>query len=96
MPSYTAVISHCSSGAVVKNLPVNAGKEREEGSIPGLGRSPEAGNGDPLQYSCLRNPVDRGAWRAIVHGAAKGWAWLSNWHTHTGALWQLGLFTGYD
>ena len=71
MPSYTAVISHCSSGAVVKNLPVNAGKEREEGSIPGLGRSPEAGNGNPLQYFCLRNPVDIEAWQTTVHGVTK-------------------------
>ena len=43
----------------------------DHGSIPGLGRSPGEGNGDPLQYSCLRNPVDRGAWRAIVHGVSK-------------------------
>ena len=71
MPSYTAVISHCSSGAVVKNLPVNAGKEREEGSIPGLGRSPEAGNGNPLQYSCLENSMDRGSLWATVNKVAK-------------------------
>ena len=41
------------------------------GSIPGFGRSPEEGNGNPLQYSCLENPMDRGAWQATVHGAAK-------------------------
>ena len=41
------------------------------GSIPGLGRSPGEGNGNPLQYSCLENPMDRGAWRAIVHGVAR-------------------------
>ena len=41
------------------------------GSIPGLGRSPGEGNGSPLQYSCLENPMDRGAWRAIVHGVAR-------------------------
>ena len=46
---------------VVKNLPANAA---DPGSIPGLGRSPEAGNGNPLQYSCLANPMDRGAWWA--------------------------------
>ena len=43
------------------------------GSIPGLGRSPGEGNGNPLQYSCLGNPIDRGAWRAAVHGVAKEW-----------------------
>ena len=47
-------------------------------SIPGLGRSPGKGNGNPLQYSCLENPMDRGAWPATVHGVAKSWTWLSN------------------
>ena len=46
-------------GSVVKNPPVNAG---DTGLIPGLGKSPGVGNGNPLQYSCLRNPMDRGAW----------------------------------
>ena len=58
------------SGSVVKNLPANA---RDVGLISGLGRSPGEGNGNPLQYSCLENPMDRGAWRATVHGVAKGW-----------------------
>ena len=58
-------------GAVVKNLPANAGDARDMGSIPGLGRSSAGGNGTPLQYSCLGNPTDRGAWWAIVHGVAK-------------------------
>ena len=49
----------------------NVGDTRDAGSIPGLGRSPGAGNGDPLQYSCLENPMDREAWRATVHGVAK-------------------------
>ena len=56
---------------VVKNLPVNAGEVRDTGSIPESGRSPGEGNGTPLQYSCLGNPMDRGAWRAIVHVVAK-------------------------
>ena len=43
------------------------------GSIPGLGRSPAEGNGNPLQYSCLENPMDGGAWQAIIHGATKSW-----------------------
>ena len=53
---------------MVKNLPVNA---EDEGSIPGSGISPGEGNGNPLQYSCLENPMDRGAWWATVHGVAK-------------------------
>ena len=55
-------------GSVVKNPPANAG---DADSIPGSGRSPEGGNGYSLQYSCLENPMDRGAWRAIVHGVTK-------------------------
>ena len=53
---------------VVKNLPANAG---DVGLIPGLGRFPGGGHGNPLQYACLENPMDRGAWRATVHGVAK-------------------------
>ena len=55
---------------LVKNPSANAGVGRE-GSIPGLGRSPGGGNGNPLQYSCLGNPMDRGAWRATVHEVTK-------------------------
>ena len=51
---------------VVKNLPANAGDVREAGSVPGWGRSPGGGNGNPLLYSCLENPIDRGAWLATV------------------------------
>ena len=58
---------------VVKNLPANAGDARDLGSISGSERPPEIGNGTPLQYSCLENPMDRGTWRATVHGAAKSW-----------------------
>ena len=58
-------------GSVVKNLPANAGDTRDTGSIPGSGRSPGEGNGNPLQCSCLENPVDRGPWWAIVHGIAE-------------------------
>ena len=56
---------------MVKNPAANAGDTREAGSIPGLGRSPGAGNGNPLQYSCLENPMERGAWRATVREVAK-------------------------
>ena len=52
---------------VVKKAPANAGDVREMGSIPGSGRPPGGGRGNPLQYSCLENPIDRGAWWAIVH-----------------------------
>ena len=52
---------------MVKNLSANAGDVRDTGLIPGWGRSPGGGHGNPLQYSCLENPVDRGAWRATVH-----------------------------
>ena len=55
-------------GIVAKNLPANAEDARDVSSIPGLGRSPGEGNGNPLQYSCLGNPMYRGAWWAIVHG----------------------------
>ena len=56
---------------VVKNPPANARDLKNMGSIPGLGRSPGAGHGNPLQYSCLENPMDRGAWQAVVHGVAE-------------------------
>ena len=56
---------------MVKNLPASAGDARDMGLIPGLGRSPGGGNGKLLQYSCLENPMDRGAWGATVHGASK-------------------------
>ena len=60
-----------SVGSVVKNLPDNAGDAGDVGLIPGLGRSPGEGNGNTLQYSFLRNPMDRGAWRITVHGSHK-------------------------
>ena len=65
---------------VVKNLPANAGDIRDVGLIPGSGRSPGGGNGNPLQYSGLGNPMDRGAWWATVNGVTKSWAQPS---THT-------------
>ena len=77
---------------MVKNLPASAGDARDISSIPGSGRSPKDGNGNPLQYSCLENVMDRGAWRAIVCGVEKSWARQSDWthtHTHTECyLWQ--------
>ena len=55
----------------------NAG---DSGSIPGLGRSPGEGNGNPLQYSCLENSMDRGAWQANDHGVTKSWTQMSDFH----------------
>ena len=57
---------------MVTGTPANAGDVRDAGSIPGSGRFPGEGNGRPLQYSCLENSMDRGAWRATVHGVVKG------------------------
>ena len=65
-------------GAVVKKPPANAGDARDVGSIPGLGKSLEEGNGNPLQYSYLGYPMDRGAWQATVHGVAKTQTQLSD------------------
>ena len=56
---------------VVKNLPANAGDIRDAGSVLGSGRSPGEGDGNPLQYSCLENPMDRGAWWSTVRGVTK-------------------------
>ena len=62
-------------GGSVVNLPANVG---DPGSIPGSGRSPREGNGNPLHYSCLENSMDRGTWWAAVHGVTKNQTWLSN------------------
>ena len=58
---------------VVKKLPANGRDVRDVGSIPGLGRSPGGGHDNPLQYSCLENPMDRGGWGAMIHRVAKSW-----------------------
>ena len=74
---------------MVKNPPANAGDVRDAGSIPGSGRSPGGGHGNPLQYSFLENPMDRGAWQAIVHRVAKSWTRLKQLTTHTrGIVWR--------
>ena len=70
------------SSSAVKNPPTNAGDAEEVGSIPGSGRSPGEGNGNPFQYSCLENPMDRGTWKVTVHGVAKSWTRLSDFHFH--------------
>ena len=63
---------------VVKNLPANAGDIRDRGLIPGSERSPGGGQSNTLQYSCLENPTDRGAWWVTIHWVSKGWTWLSD------------------
>ena len=66
----------------VKNPPANAGKVRNTGSIPGLGRSPGGGHGNPLQYSCLENSTDKGAWWATVHRVTKSQTRLKRLSMH--------------
>ena len=66
---------------MVKNLPASAGDVRDKGSVLGLGRPPGEGHGNPLQDSCLENPMDRGAWWVMVHRAAKSWTRLKRLST---------------
>ena len=68
---------------LVKNSPANAGDAGNKGLIPGSGRSSDGGNGNPLQYSCKDNSMDRGAWQATVHGVTKSRAQLKQLSTHT-------------
>ena len=81
---------------LVKNLPANAGEPRDAGSIPGSGRSPGGGQGNPLQYSCLKNSMDRGAWWAMVRKFTKSQTWLKwlSMHIHNLPLSLMQLFLG--
>ena len=75
---------------MVKNPLANAGDRRETGLIPGSGRSPGGGHGNPLQYSFLENPVDRGAWRATIHRGCKEWDTTeATEHAHLGQSWKV-------
>ena len=76
---------------VVKSLPANAQDVRTAGSIPESGRSPGGGHGNPLQYSCLENPVDRGAWRATVHRVAEWDTTEARKHAGTHSICILGI-----
>ena len=67
---------------VVKNLSASAGHLRDVGLIPGLGRCPGGGHGDPLQYSCLENLTERGAWWATVYGVRQNWTCLKQLSMH--------------
>ena len=69
-----------------KNLSANSGGIRDAGSIPGSRRSPGGGNGKPLQYSCLENPMDKGAGWATVHGVAKSWTRLKQLSRQAGVV----------
>ena len=69
--SYWTGIAGSLGGSLVKNPPASSGDPRDMSMIPGLGRSPGEGNGNPLQYSCLENTMDRGAGQATVHGVTK-------------------------
>ena len=64
---------------LVKNPPTNAGDTRNSGLFPGSGKSPEVGGSNPLQYFCLENSMNRGAWWVTVHAAAKSQTWLSEY-----------------
>ena len=85
---------------MVKNPHANVGDATDTGSVPELGRSPEGGNGNQLQYSCLRNPMGIGSWRVMVHGVAKSQIGLndslslshSHTHTHLFMVVSYGLF----
>ena len=66
---------------MAENPPANTGHMEDAGSVPGLGRSPGEGNGSPLQYTYLGNPLDRGAWQVTVPGVAKSWTRLSTEET---------------
>ena len=74
---------------VAQTVKVSACKAGDPGSIPGLGRSSGEGNGNPLQYSCLENPMDGGAWKDTVHGVAKSWTQPSNFTSSLQPFWSL-------
>ena len=93
----------------LKNPPANAGDIRDACLIPGSGRSPEEGNGTPLQYSCLENPIDRGAWQATVHVVTQSWMTeataqprMAHVYTYKGVLlghkkeWNLAIWNNKD
>ena len=86
---YAVLANWLPGGSLVNNPIANAGDSRDSGSIPGSGRYPGGGNGNPHQYSCLENSMDRGAWWATVHGAEKNQTQLSDWaHTHRVTLFN--------
>ena len=94
LSAWEVLVTGFPGGSVVKNLLASAG---ELGSIPGSGWSPGGGNDNPLQYSCLGNPMDKGAWWATVHGVAESWTWLSKWTTATtSCYWGVFFITAFQ
>ena len=87
-PPHTGKKNLLSVSQVVKNPLAKVGDARDVGAIPGSGRSPGVGNGNPLQDSCLENSMDRGAWWATVHGVTKSQTRMSSW-AHTHSVYQL-------
>ena len=81
---------------LVKNTPANAGDAGDSGSILGLGRAPGNGSSNPLQYSCLENPMDRGAWWASVHSVTKSRHSLATEEPSEGYIVSLLITLGYD
>ena len=79
---------------MVKDLPSNSGDVSDVGLIFALGRSPGGGQDNPFQYSCLENPMNRGAWRATVHRVAKSWTWPKRLSTHTRPFAWRGMDPG--
>ena len=80
------------SGSEVENLPVMQKNAGDAGSIPGSGRSPGGGYGNPIQYCCLENPMDRGAWQATIHRVAESDTTEVTWHVHTHGYTAFYLF----
>ena len=89
------LVIQASADLVVKNPPANTGDIRDVDLIPGSGRSPGEGHGNPLQDSCLENPRDWGAWRALVQGITKSWTRLKQLSTQIGHLSQKGKGMAY-
>ena len=84
MLSFTSDSACIVASLVAQTVRESAHNARDPGSIPGLERSPGEGKGHPLQYSCLENSMDRGAWRATIHGVTRvGHSWAAHTHTHT-------------
>ena len=79
---FTIVLQGFPAGSVGKEFTFNALDAGDMGSIPGSGRSPGEGHGNPLQYSCQENPMDRGAWLTTDHGVTKSWTWLKRLNMH--------------
>ena len=85
---------------VVNNPPANVGDIRDAGSVTGLARSPGGGRGNPLQYSCLKNPTDRGAWQATVHRVSRrvghDWSDLVHMHAYDLQCWKINFCIVFD